>query len=79
MVGEKAEKPDTTKKPAGKKAGGDAAAAGIPAIVTIRLKSPRRVSLIAAEILYWLKQLTGTHQSVMYSRKALYKRKHSAA
>lgn len=36
MVGEKAEKTDTTKKPAGKKAGGDAAAAGIPAIDTAK-------------------------------------------
>lgn len=31
MVGEKAEKPDTTKKPEDKKAGGDVAAASIPA------------------------------------------------
>lgn len=41
MVGEKAEKPDTTKKPAGKKAPGDAAAADIPATDTAKKCDPK--------------------------------------
>lgn len=53
MVGEKAEKPDTEKTAAAKKAGSDASAAG-----AAKKSDPERESPTAAQTLSWLEELT---------------------
>lgn len=84
MLGEKAEKPDTTKKPEDKKAGGDVAAASIPATDMAekgkpKAKKPKKGKPHCSWNPVQVKRIDRHSQSVMYSRKALYKRKYSAA
>ena len=82
MAGEKAGKPDTKeKKPAAKKAGGDAPASKArPAGAAKKVKKSKKVAKPHCSRSPVLVRGIGRYsQSAMYSRKTLYKRKYSAA